>query len=445
LRLTPKALSVLCRLAERPGEVVTKQELFTAVWPNTAVSDSALTATIQELRRVLRDDPRRPRYIETFHRRGFRLLGPVAETEVRRYRNPRSSEDEGRKFGGAPARDIGLCLGREAALQRLHDWLAAARAGQRQIVFIGGEAGIGKSTLIETFLGGLRHQPEIGPKRDADARAVWIAQGQCIENHVVSEGYLPVLEALGRLCRGTDGERPTDLLSQHAPSWLVQLNGLLERGDLEALQRKVHPAAGERMLREIAEGLEALTSERAMVLVLEDIHWSDYSTLALITSVAQRCEPARLLVIGTYRPLELTLRDHPLRGIKQELQVHGHCEEVELEPLTEANVTAYLALRLSGGQVSPSLARVVWQRTEGNPLFMVNMVDYLLARGVLVEGSEGWKLEGDRKALALAIPDSTRQLIDRHFDRLGTEEQRLLEAASVAGTEFTVPAVVAAF
>src|SRR6185503_6391197 len=104
-----------------------------------------------------------------------------------------------------------------------------------------------------------------------------------------------------------------------------------------------------RMLRELAEALEVITTERPLVLVLEDLHWSDVSTLDLLSMLARRQEAARLLIIGTYRPVEVLTRDHPLKGIKQELQLHGQCEELALDFLSEAAVEEYLGHRFAIG------------------------------------------------------------------------------------------------
>jgi predicted ATPase len=98
------------------------------------------------------------------------------------------------------------------------------------------------------------------------------------------------------------------------------------------------------MLREMAEAVEALT-EQPLVLVIEDVHWSDYSTLDLLALLAQRRGPARLLLLVTYRPADVVVSGHPLKAIKQELQVHRHCEELPLGFLTVAEVSQYLAAR----------------------------------------------------------------------------------------------------
>ena len=136
------------------------------------------------------------------------------------------------------------------------------------------------------------------------------------------------------------------------------------------------------MLREMARALEVLSAERPLVLVLEDLHWSDYATLDLLSVLARRQESARLLVLGTYRPEEVLGKEHPLATLMQELQIHGHSQELPLTLLTKAAVGAYLTARLPGAAITDELVQCIHQRTEGNPLFMANMVDYVVAQDV---------------------------------------------------------------
>ena len=216
---------------------------------------------------------------------------------------------------------------------------------------------------------------------------------------------------------------------------------LLSAADLEALQRKVQGATRERMLREMAEALEALTAEQPLILWLEDLHWSDVSTLDLLSVVAQRPEHARLLVIGTYRPVEMLANGHPLRAVKEALQLHRQCEDLRLALLTAAHVTDYLTARLAEEpqQVASlqRLAKVVHQRTDGNPLFMVNVVDYLSTQGRLGEPS---KLQS---TVQIEVPNNIQQMIEKQIDQLKPEEQHVLEVASVAGAQFSAAAVAA--
>ena len=199
-------------------------------------------------------------------------------------------------------------------------WLEKMRGGERQIVFVTGEAGIGKTALIDTFVRSI-----------ASDRSIRISRGQCLEQYGTSEAYLPVLEAIGRLCR--EHAQVVDVLRAHAPMWLLQMPSLVSASDRESLSREVFGATRERMLREMGEALEALTADVPLVLVLEDLHWSDYSTLDLISYLARQRQAAHLMVIGTYRTAELIASGHPLKAVKQELLAKQQCEELPLEYL----------------------------------------------------------------------------------------------------------------
>ncbi len=431
LALRPKPFAVLAYLLERPGQLVTKEELLDACWPDTEMTYTVLKVSIREIRGALGDDPKAPRFIETMHRRGYRFIGQIAEE--------RGEQQQVRTSGRlvAPLRlrlstaTKGL-VGREAELARLRGALERALGGERQVVFVSGEAGIGKTSLVEAFL----------LKAAADPR-IWLAQGQCLEQFGSSDAYLPALEAISRLCQEPGRERFVALLRRHAPTWLLQMPWLAPKGELEALRRETLGGTRERMLREIAEAIEALTAETPLVLVFEDLHWSDYSTLDLISRLARRRERARLLVIGAYRSVEAALQEHPLGSVKQELQVKRLCEELSLEYLSEAAVGEYLTRRFPQSEFPEALARLIHERTRGNPLFMVNAVDYLQASGLITELDGRWELHVALADLEVGVPESIRQMIEKQLERLSQQEQRALEAASVAGVEFDAAAVAA--
>src|SRR5439155_13189061 len=146
-----------------------------------------------------------------------------------------------------------------------------------------------------------------------------------------------------------------------------------------------------------------LTADTPLVLVLEDLHWSDSATVEFLAYLAQRREPARLLVLGTYRPVETVLRAHPLRGLVQELVGRGQAVHLRLEFLPAEDVAAYVAGRL-GGPVAAPLAAFVHARTDGNALFMVNLVEYLVAQGGVVRRAGEWMLREGAEAQGGSIP-----------------------------------------
>jgi DNA-binding winged helix-turn-helix (wHTH) protein len=320
--LKPKAFAVLQCLVEHAGRLVTKEVLLQSVWPDSAVSDAVLKVCISEIRKAMDDTAEASRFIVTVHRRGYRFVAPVATARSSVGRPPRSMP---------PAPPVPM-VGREVVLGRLHGSLAAALRGERQVVFVTGEAGIGKTATVDAFLAQAADDPALG-----------IVRGQCVELYGSAEPYLPVLDALGRLCREPEGEPLTALLRQHAPSWLVQMPGLVRLTDRDALPPECLGATRDRMLREMVDLVDVLTGETPLVLVLEDLHWSDGATVDLVSALARRREPARLLVIGTFRPADLIVEGHPLRGLKQELSQRGYCDEIPLEPLSQARVVEYLS------------------------------------------------------------------------------------------------------
>jgi DNA-binding winged helix-turn-helix (wHTH) protein len=205
VKLTPRAGAVLHVLAELAQEVVTKQDLFDRVWGGKAVSDDALTSCIQELRGALGDDSKCARYIETRHRRGYRLMVPAASTTDRPHAAPVTAAPK------SPARSPAL-VGRATELEELGRGFEQALSGRRQMLFVTGEPGIGKSALVGAFAEQL-----------AAGQEIRTAQGQCLDHHGVGEPYLPLIEALTRLAGGPDGTAVKGVLAAHAPSWLAQM------------------------------------------------------------------------------------------------------------------------------------------------------------------------------------------------------------------------------
>ena len=430
IKLRPKAFAVLNYLLERPGQLVTKEELLNSIWPETFVSDAVLKVMIRQLREALDDDPKSPRFIETAHRRGYRFIGQIAESEQV---TPNQEVGSVRTIPSShlPAEDSSWgFVGRDEALTRMRSWLQKMLEGERQIIFVTGEAGIGKTALVDTFVRSI-----------ASDRRIRIGRGQCLEQYGTGEAYLPLLEAIGRLCR--EQAHVVDVLHAHAPMWLLQMPSLVSASDRELLNRGISGATRERMLREIGEALEALTSEQPLVLILEDLHWSDYSTLDLISYLATQRQPAHLMLIGTYRTAELIVSGHPLKAVKQELLAKQQCEELPLQYLNEDAVGKYLSIRFPGNRFPDGLARLIHERTEGNPLFMVNAVDFLVAEGLIVEHETRWELVVEIEKVEVGVPDSIKQMIEKQLDHLDAEKQRTLEAASVAGAEFSTLAVVA--
>ena len=421
LSLMPKAFAVLRHLVDHAGRLITKDELLGEIWRGTVVSDAALTSCIRDLRKALGDLAQAPRYIQTVHRRGFRFIGPIASTAVAPL-----AADSGASVEGDSPRTAPTLVARDTELARLRALLGRAVNRRRQLVFVTGEPGIGKTALVEAFV-----------DRMGVGEPLRVGRGRCVEQYGAGESYLPVLEALGRLGRSARGDEIVRVLKQHAPTWLVQLPALLSDEDVEIVQRRAQGATRERMLRELAEAFDALTVDAPLVLVLEDLHWSDPSTIDLLAVLARRHEAARLLIVATFRPADVAVTNHPLKAAKREMELHGHCEEIALEFLSVPAVTEYLARRFGQEPWLTDLATLLHRRTDGNPLFLVSTIDLLLAEGQVRAVDGRWVLAAPVKALVLNAPETLTQMVEKQMERLTPDEHATLRVASVAGAEFS--------
>ncbi|MGZ5271490.1 MAG: AAA family ATPase, partial [Ramlibacter sp.] len=413
--LAPTPFALLCALAKRPGTLLTKDALLDSVWGHQFVSESVLKTAISDLRTVLGDDPRQPRIIETVPRRGYRFIAaaaPAAAAHLQPQPLPPAAP---------PAVHDPAFIGRAAALQRLGRAWDAARAGRRSIVWIAGEPGIGKTTLIEHFMAGL------GP--------VACGRGQCVESYGAGEPYLPVLEALGALCRGDATLR--DQLRAVAPTWLLQLPWLCTAEERDALRRELAGVGPERMLREFGELLDRYAAEQPLLLVTEDLHWSDRATIQLIDFLARRRGGARVMWLASFRLAEAVALDHPLNAVRRELRLHGLCEEIVLDPFSETEVAAYVAGQSPGLAQDEAFVRGLHERTDGVPLFVAS---------VLKEAEARTQLQGDGRAdrlqvASIGIPENLVAIIDHYIARLGGEQRSLLSAAAACGPEFRAATV----
>ncbi len=422
VRLTPRSIAVLGLLASQPGRVVTKDELFSTVWHDAAVTDAALASCIQEIRRALGDPSRSPRFIETVHRRGYRFVA-------------RTSDDVSVVPGdGRPTPASTPLVGREPEIDELIGAFDRARRGTRQLCFISGEPGVGKSALLAEVLSRLR-------ERDRTT----VTWANCVERYGVGEPYQPLLDALMRRCRAPDPEPTIEILERFAPMWLAQLPGLLGPREAAALQQRLVGTVRDRMLRELTVAIEALAAHDTFVLAIEDLHWSDPSTLDWIANVAARMDPARLLVLATLRPPGGEDADGPQAQLVETLRARGLAKEIALTGLTPTAVTEYVALTLppaSGeGPAFERLAARIHHHTGGNPLFMATVLDHLVGRDVVTHAADGWHASDAREEADLGIPDSIRPVIERQIAGLSPIERQVLEAASAVGDSFDLAVV----
>jgi DNA-binding winged helix-turn-helix (wHTH) protein/predicted ATPase len=416
IRVEPQVYDVLVYLIEHRDRVVAKEELLDEVWKTRFVTESTLTTRIKEVRRAVGDDGRLQRVVRTVHGRGYRFVADVAH----RGEQPR---------GGTV--DAVTALGREAQQDILDRGIGDVVAGGRCVVVVSGEPGMGKTMLVDSMAAQWR------------SSGYRLLSGQCVEYRGAGEPYLPLLEALAEAATRPYGPALVELLSDRAPTWLVQLPWLVADDEFDLLRRRVLGSTRERMLREIVEALEALASDHPVVLILEDLQWSDPSTIDVLAALGRRRTKARLLVVVTCRAEELAGTTFGLLDVLHDLRLHGALTEIELPPLDE-RAAAQLVGERCGGEPSAELMGVANRRAAGNPLHLQSLVDEWLEQGLIATDGDACTPTVDGGELAAVVPGSLRQLIERRLGRAPASDQELLEAASVAGRQFSAASTAAA-
>ncbi|ETW97930.1 MAG: hypothetical protein ETSY2_43645, partial [Candidatus Entotheonella gemina] len=411
--LRRQALAVLHYLALRPKQVISKEELLRQLWGGTAVSRTVLRVCIREIRHALGEQARTPQYIETVGYEGYRFCAVVKGIE--RIRPSGDTLSEAR------------VAGRRAELEQLQRALSEAARGARRLVLIGGDIGIGKTALVETFLA----------RCEAEGH-VQVARGQCVENRASEIPYLPLFDALEQLCQTAHGDVVRDVLHREAPMCLSVLPGV---GDAEAgTHHRVEGIAETQFFLELTRALEALSAQTPLILLLEDLHACDDATMTLLSFLTRRHKPARLVVIGVYRPEAVWWPSPLVLHRFQALQSLGLCVTLHLDRLCREDAVDVAESRL-GGPVAETLATWLMNRTDGHPLCLEHVCRDLQQRGWLWQQGDRWVLKPEAEEAPLSIPLSLHHQITRQFASLPPGARQILKAASVAGQVFETATV----
>jgi predicted ATPase len=336
-------------------------------------------------------------------------------------------QSPGRPSHLPPASGRRPTVGRQQERLALRAGFDSAADGHGLLLCVTGEPGLGKTTLVHEFLDELT----------TSGQPYAVAQGRCSERLAGAEAYLPFLEALDSLLQGDGGAAAAQLMKLLAPTWYVQLVPLAaDDPSLAGVLAEAKGASQERRKRELGVFLQELGRQRPLVVFLDDVHWADPSSVDLLAYLGSKCMRWRLLLVLTYRPSDLLRDKHPFGLVKLELQGRGVCREIALPFLTRDDLDRYLALAFAGHQFPAEFATVLHTRTEGNPLFMVDLLRDLRDHAVIVPDPRGWALIRAVPDLQTELPESIRSVIQRKVEQLGKVDRRLLMAASVQGPEF---------
>jgi class 3 adenylate cyclase len=306
-------------------------------------------------------------------------------------------------------------VGRTAELARLGQRLRDARAGRGAVVLVAGEAGIGKTRTLEELA------------EMARAEGATVLCGRCYEGNA-ARPYGPFAEALTEYARRAPAETlRAELglgaapLTRVVPELRERLPDLPEPVALQPDEERV------RLLDAVAQVLLALAARAPTVVVVDDLHWADHGSVAMLRHVARFAPRGRLLVLGAYRDVEID-RQHPLRDVLETLPRETSYEQIALAGLDTAAVQELLAM-IADQEVPRALVTAITQETSGNPFFIREMLLHLVEEGTLVRAGGRWSAAVAVEAMR--TPDTVRQVIERRLGRLDEAARRLLDVSAL--------------
>jgi predicted ATPase/DNA-binding winged helix-turn-helix (wHTH) protein len=413
IALPPKPFAVLRYLVEHPGRLVSHDELLDALWPETYVQPQILRTYMLDLRKVLDDDARNPRFIQSLPKRGYSFVANVTEAAA--------NGELSAAVVPADVRASSECVGRETELASLHAAMHQAARGTRQIVFVTGESGIGKTALIEAF----RTQVE-------SSQSAAAAIGQCIRGFAGRQEYYPLADAFR--C-GSE--------SSHASAICRILHGNAAKPTADS---ETDPAASP-VPGELCAALEDTARDNPLLLILEDLEWSDDSTLAVLSALARRRAHAKLMIVATVAPQTGSKAESIMRLI-HDLSLRRLCRRIDLGRLPKASVAALIRVRLQQEAIPEGLHEFVYQQSEGNPRFVLAILEHLIAEKLLArvkdDNNDRWELRSPLEQADAATPGELARMIEMEVEHLSLHEQQLLEAGSLATVAFPAWMVAAA-
>jgi tetratricopeptide (TPR) repeat protein len=314
-------------------------------------------------------------------------------------------------------------VGRESELKQLQSAFDGAISGQGALMMVTGEPGIGKTSLCEQL------------STYVTLRGGRTLVGHCYEAGSLSLPYLAFVEALRSYVLSRDPKDLKEELGSGAADVARIISEIRERLKIRLRTQKDPEEERYRLLQGVSEFLTNAAAVQPMLVVLEDLHDADKGTLEMLAHVSRNLAGARLLIVGTYRDVEVD-RSHPLSAALAELRRVSTYGRVLLRGLNADEVRRMMET-ICGHAVPWSLAEAVHRQTEGNPLFVQEVIRYLVEEGLLARKEGQWRPTKDTP-LEMSIPEGLRDVIGKRLSLLSPECNQLLSVASVIGREFAL-------
>jgi class 3 adenylate cyclase/tetratricopeptide (TPR) repeat protein len=306
----------------------------------------------------------------------------------------------------------GVFVGRERELETLREAVDNALGGRGSLQLLVGEPGIGKTRAAEELA---------TYARVSGARVYW---GRCREDEG-APAYWPWVQAIRSYIRDSDPVALAWQLGAGAAEVAQLIPEVAEKLDIEPAKGSDSEEARFRLFDSVTSLLLAAARDRPILIVLDDLHWADEPSLLLLRFAARELASSGLLILGTYRDVELG-RHHPLARMLGEMSGIEGSGRIPLKGLSVAAVERYIEMT-AGAPSPPGLAGAVQEQTDGNPFFVGEVVRLLASEGKLTAGGSAAELE---------IPQGVREVVGRRLDRLSEETNEALRVAAVIGRDF---------
>ena len=414
VRIERIPLELLFLLTERPGELVTREEILEKIWGKKVFleTDHSINIAVQKIRQALRDDAETPRFVATVPTKGYRFVGSI--------RKPRDLATQPDGDPGVRPQPSPM-VGRDRELAELRAALADATAGRGNMLLISGEPGIGK-TRLSGELAAL-----------AQASEVAVRKGQCLDREEAVP-YLPFVEILESwVDRSSSPRALRKLVGDEGPE-LARLMPRLGRllPDLAPPLDLPPREARRHLFNSFCDFTARVSGAQPTLFIIEDLHWADDSTLSLLDHLVKRLSKLPLLIVGTFRETEVDLSP----GFAQTLEelLRGRlANRIRLQTLP-LNDVAEMLTRLSGMPPPAKVVKEIYDETEGNPFFVEELFLHLKEENRLFDSTGVFRSE--LKIGELDAPRSIRMVVGRRLARVSDPSRKCMATAAAIGRSF---------